>query len=63
LSASEVAAHLGTSRATAQRYLARLEAAGRITMTLRYGSAGRPEHRYRYQRSDFPGANGVHFPS
>jgi len=60
LSASEVAARLGASRATAQRYLARLEAAGRIIMTLRYGSAGRPEHRYRCQRSDFPGANGVH---
>ena len=50
------------SRATAQRYRARLEAAGRITMTLRYGSAGRPEHRYRYQRSDFPGASGLPFP-
>jgi response regulator of citrate/malate metabolism len=62
LSASQVAARLGTSRATAQRYLARLEAAGRITMTLRYGSAGRPEHRYRYQRSDFPGASGLPFP-
>lgn len=46
LSASEVAEHLGVSRATAQRYLVQLEAAGRITMSLRYGSAGRPEHRY-----------------
>lgn len=47
LSASEVAATLGVSRATAQRYLSQLEGARRITMTLRYGSAGRPEHRYR----------------
>jgi len=51
LSASEVAASLGVSRATAQRYLSRLEATGRITMALRYGSAGRPEHRYRHPRS------------
>jgi response regulator of citrate/malate metabolism len=56
LSASEVATSLGVSRATAQRYLTQLEAAGRITMTLRYGSAGRPEHRYRHQRSDVSGA-------
>ena len=59
LSASEVAARLGTSRVTAQRYLTRLEAAGRVVMSLRYGSAGRPEHRYRHQRSDSPRANGM----
>jgi response regulator of citrate/malate metabolism len=51
LSASEVAASLGVSRATAQRYLSRLETMGRITMALRYGTAGRPEHRYRHPRS------------
>ncbi len=50
LSASEVAARLGVSRATAQRYLAKLEAQGRVTVTLRYGSAGRPENRYRHVR-------------
>ena len=55
LSASEVAANLGVSRATAQRYLSRLEAAGRITMALRYGTAGRPEHRYRHPRSNLSG--------
>lgn len=52
LSASEVAANLGVSRATAQRYLTQLEAAGRVTMTLAYGSAGRPEHRYRTHRPE-----------
>jgi response regulator of citrate/malate metabolism len=59
LSASEVAAKLGTSRVTAQRYLTKLEASGRVAMSLRYGSAGRPEHRYRYQRSDGPRADGT----
>jgi len=52
LSASDVAASLGVSRATAQRYLTQLEASGRVTMTLRYGTAGRPEHRYRHLRSE-----------
>ncbi len=52
LSASDVATSLGVSRATAQRYLAQLEASGRVTLTLRYGSTGRPEHRYRYQWSE-----------
>jgi response regulator of citrate/malate metabolism len=46
LSATEVAESLGISRATAQRYLTQLEQAGAITLELRYGSAGRPEHRY-----------------
>lgn len=52
LSANEVAASLGVSRATAQRYLSQLELAGRITMAPRYGAAGRPEHRYRYRQND-----------
>lgn len=47
--ASEVAAELGLSRPTAQRYLADLAAAGRADVTLRYGSAGRPEHRYAWR--------------
>jgi len=49
LSASDVARRLGVSRATAQRYLSRLEAAGIVTMTLRYRATGRPEHRYRHR--------------
>lgn len=45
-SAAEVAAGIGVSRATAQRYLAQLTADGTAAMQLRYGAAGRPEHRY-----------------
>jgi two-component system CitB family response regulator len=47
--ASEVAVELGLSRPTAQRYLADLAAAGRVDVTLRYGTAGRPEHRYAWR--------------
>lgn len=47
VSASEVAHDLGISRATAQRYLAQLEGRGEVELTLRYGSTGRPENRYR----------------
>ena len=47
LSAAELADRVGISRATAQRYLALLADAGQVRLTLRYGRAGRPEHRYR----------------
>ncbi|MER6028168.1 response regulator [Streptomyces sp. NPDC001851] len=46
LSAQEVAERTGVSRQTAQRYLKLLERTGRARLTLRYGDAGRPEHRY-----------------
>lgn len=46
-SASDIAEHIGISRATAQRHLAGLAARGLVEVTLRYGSTGRPEHRYR----------------
>jgi two-component system CitB family response regulator len=46
LSAGQVAERVGVSRATAQRYLALLADRGHVELTLRYGSAGRPEHRY-----------------
>ncbi|MEV8030903.1 response regulator [Streptomyces sp. NPDC002742] len=46
LSAQEVAEETGLSRQTAQRYLKLLERTGRAGLTLRYGDAGRPEHRY-----------------
>jgi response regulator of citrate/malate metabolism len=48
LSASEVAERAGVSRATAQRYLTHLHDAGRVTVRLRYGASGRPEHGYRW---------------
>ncbi|MFF6998350.1 response regulator [Streptomyces sp. NPDC008313] len=46
LSAQEVAERTGLSRQTAQRYLKLLERTGRARLSLRYGDAGRPEHRY-----------------
>ncbi|AVH56063.1 MULTISPECIES: response regulator [Streptomyces] len=46
LSAQEVAEETGLSRQTAQRYLKLLERTGRARLTLKYGDAGRPEHRY-----------------
>ncbi|GAA3496767.1 response regulator [Streptomyces prasinosporus] len=48
LSAQEVAERTGVSRQTAQRYLKLLERTGRATLTLKYGDAGRPEHRYAW---------------
>src|SRR5438105_2152775 len=47
LSALDVADRTGLSRATARRYLEYLESHGRAVLQLRYGAAGRPEHRYR----------------
>jgi len=46
-SALEVAERTGISRGTARRYLEYLETQGRAVLELRYGAAGRPEHRYR----------------
>jgi response regulator of citrate/malate metabolism len=46
-SAQDVALGTGVSRGTARRYLEFLEVQGRTTLELRYGAAGRPEHRYR----------------
>jgi response regulator of citrate/malate metabolism len=48
LSAVEVADRAGISRGTARRYLEYLAATGAIELSLRYGSTGRPEHRYRW---------------
>ncbi|WP_405781340.1 response regulator [Streptomyces sp. NBC_00859] len=47
LSAGEVGALIGVSRATAQRYLAGLVTGGLLRMKLRYGATGRPEQEYR----------------
>jgi two-component system CitB family response regulator len=44
--AADIATEVGISRATAQRYLSGLVDDGVITVQLRYGTTGRPEHRY-----------------
>jgi len=54
MSATEVAEQAGISRATAQRYLTHLHDAGRVTVRLRYGASGRPEHRYRWHQEPAP---------
>jgi response regulator of citrate/malate metabolism len=46
MSAAEVSATIGISRATAQRYLAALATAGDVTVGLRYGTTGRPEQEF-----------------
>jgi two-component system CitB family response regulator len=51
LTAQDVATALGISRPTAQRYLADLSDDGRVAVSLRYGSTGRPEHRYTWKRA------------
>jgi two-component system CitB family response regulator len=48
VTAADLATRLGLSRATAQRYLSDLAADGRVRVTLRYGSTGRPEHLYSW---------------
>ncbi|MFJ9539227.1 response regulator [Streptomyces sp. NPDC101225] len=50
LSAAEAAEATGVSRATAQRYLSYLAKEGTVRLELRYGTNGRPEHRYRIAR-------------
>ncbi|MBS1675740.1 MAG: response regulator [Actinobacteria bacterium] len=49
-SAQEVASAIGISRTTAQRALTQLEQSGVLRLELRYGSTGRPEHRYTVRR-------------
>ena len=53
-SAAEVATRVGVSRATAQRYLSSLADDGAVEIQLRYGTTGRPEHRYGLPRSSTP---------
>lgn len=48
LSATEVAAVVGTSRVTARRYLEHLADSRLVIRRSRYGSAGRPEVEYRW---------------
>jgi len=49
LSAVEVAERAGLSRVAARRYLEHLTQTDRAILSLRYGAAGRPEHRYRWR--------------
>lgn len=51
LSAADIASIIGISRSTAQRYLAELARQGKVELRLHYGTAGRPEHRYRLAAS------------
>jgi len=48
LSASECADRIGLSRVSTRRYLEHFVGAGKAGVSLRYGSAGRPERRYRW---------------
>ncbi len=50
MSASECAAQVGVSRVSARRYLEHYASRGLMSVTLRYGSAGRPERRYALNR-------------
>jgi response regulator of citrate/malate metabolism len=47
LSASEAAECVGISRVSARRYLEYFVSTGRAEVSLKYGSTGRPERRYR----------------
>ena len=52
--AGDIAKEVGISRATAQRYLSGLVDDGVITVQLRYGTTGRPEHRYTIREDVTP---------
>ncbi len=52
--AADIATEVGISRATAQRYLSGLVDDGVITVQLRYGTTGRPEHRYTIREDVTP---------
>jgi response regulator of citrate/malate metabolism len=47
LSAAEAGERVGLSRVSARRYLEHVVETGRAEVALQYGSAGRPERRYR----------------
>jgi response regulator of citrate/malate metabolism len=48
LTASEVAGRCGLSRVTARRYLEHLVVESAVTLSMRYGGTGRPEHLYAW---------------
>jgi response regulator of citrate/malate metabolism len=43
-----VAGRCGLSRVTARRYLEHLAVEGVVTLSMRYGGTGRPEHLYAW---------------
>ncbi len=47
-SADQIAAQIGVSRVTSRRYLEFLSRRGQVILAMRYGSSGRPEHRYTW---------------
>jgi two-component system CitB family sensor kinase len=51
MSAAECGEATGLSRVSARRYLEHLTTTGRAQVSLRYGTAGRPERRYRWVRA------------
>lgn len=51
VSANDVAGTTGISRVTSRRYLDHLLRSGAVAISMRYGSTGRPEHRYRWNRA------------
>jgi response regulator of citrate/malate metabolism len=48
VSAVDIARATGISRVTSRRYLDHLARSGAVAISMRYGSSGRPEHRYRW---------------
>ena len=52
MSAAEVAEAVGMSRATALRHLSKLAALRAVSLSLQYGSTGRPEHLYEAAASE-----------
>ncbi len=50
VSAEEVAEGVGLARVTARRYLEYLEGTGKVLLTTRYGSIGRPVNMYKFQK-------------
>jgi response regulator of citrate/malate metabolism len=48
ITATEIARTTGLSRVSARRYLDHLHHQGLAVLTVRYGTTGRPEHRYQW---------------
>ncbi|GGX02392.1 transcriptional regulatory protein [Streptomyces malachitofuscus] len=58
LSATECAGLTGVSRVSARRYLEYFHTLGSVEVSLRYGSTGRPERRYRFLGVEGSGRGG-----